>query len=305
MAGPIRDQLKAAFVRDPTLPTLPDHVRRILTLLADEDVAFGALAREVEKDPSLALRVVRLANSAAYGQSREVSSLQRAFAVIGLGQLSAVLAGIASVDRCERFVDDPAFEWGAFWGHCGGTAFIASSLAGRLDLRFQGAEFLAGLLHDVGYLALAKFDPTRFRAAMQSAVEKRGFLSQSVQAVFGIGTPEAGELLAEASGLAQDVRLAIRHQRTPDEAPPESAALVGTVSLANELAHLAGMTFGRGTADVEVVVRELPAWRLLEQLRPAMAEWDVARLVFDLEREYEASQGFVTEVRRAGSGSRT
>ncbi|MBE0618252.1 MAG: HDOD domain-containing protein, partial [Proteobacteria bacterium] len=254
------------------------------------------------QDPSLALRVVRLANSAAYGQSREVNSLQRAFAVIGLGQLSAVLAGIASVDRCERFVNDPDFDWGAFWGHCSGTAFIASSLAGRLGLRFQGAEFLGGLLHDVGYLALAKFDPARFRAAMRFSIEKHGFLSQAVESVFGVGTPEAGEMLAEASSLAPEVRLVIRHHRAPEAVPAGSRALVGTVSLANALAHLAGMTFGRGTADVEVVVRDLPAWRLLEGMKPAMAEWDVARLVFELEREYVASQGFVTEVRPTGSG---
>jgi hypothetical protein len=57
------------------------------------------------------------------------------------------------------------------------------------------------------------------------------------------------------------------------------------------------MTFFRGAVEVEVVIERLPAWEILQGRAPAMAEWDVARLVFELEREYQASQDFVREAR--------
>jgi HD-like signal output (HDOD) protein len=297
MSVDVAAKLRAAFASDPNLPTLPDHVRRILDLLADPEVPLPALAQEVEKDPALALRIVRLANSAAYGLAQEVNSLQRAVAVIGLGELAGVLAGVVSVGRCERFLDDPEFNWRDFWAHSSGTAFIASSLTRRLGLSFRGAEFLAGLLHDIGYLALAKFGSFRFRKAVAEASERHGFLAHVLERRFGIATHDAGAILAEVSGVPGDVLAVIRFHHAPQQAPEAQRVLVGAVSLANELAHLAGMTFCRGTADVEVVVTELPAWRMLQEACPVMEQWDVARLVFELEREHAASQGFVREVR--------
>ncbi len=293
MSPSVADQLRAVFEQDPNLPTLPDHVRRIMALIGDEDVSFQELAQEVKKDPALALRVLRLANSAAYHQTTEITSLERAFAVIGMHQLAAVLSGVATMGRCEKFLDDPRFEWARFWEHSSGTAFIACSLAERLGLEFEGAEFLAGLLHDIGYLALARFGRVRFRTAVRRAAEQNGFLARELETLFGISVDDAGLVLAEVSQLADSIQLVIRHHRDPVQAPPEARPLVCVVSLANQMAHLCGLTFFRGTADVEVVIEELPAWQLLAERHPQMAQWDVARLVFELEREYQATQDFV------------
>lgn len=291
------EQLRVALQRDPNLPTLPDHVQKILALLRDPNVPFPVLAREIQKDPAIALRIVRMANSAAYGQSREVSSLDRAFAVIGLAQVPPLLAGLASVERCERFLGDQGFNWQDFWGHCSGTAFIAATLARRLERDFQGAEFLGGLLHDIGYLALAKYDPARFDGAVAEAASRHGFLSRFLEEGFGLRPADAGAVLAEVSELAPELREVIVHHANPREAPGAVRDLVSTVSLANELAHLSGITFYRGSAEVEVVIPELPAWQLLAASHPEMAGWDLALLVFELEREYAASNDFVRETR--------
>ncbi|MBI5014510.1 MAG: HDOD domain-containing protein [Deltaproteobacteria bacterium] len=287
------DQLRRAFQQDPNLPTFPDHIRHILELLAQDDTALSDIAREVEQDPVLTLRVLRLANSAAYGASRHVNSLDRALAVVGMGQIKAIVAGFASVDGCERFLGDCPFDWKEFWSHCTGTAFIARSLAERLELKFRGAEFLGGLLHDIGYLALAKADPTAFAGAVRKATQEHGFLARNLEVGFGLGTEAAGALLAEVSQLAPETQEVILRLHQPAQATEPTRPLVALVSLANELAHLAGLTFFRGTAEVEVVIPELPAWGLLCAARPQMACWDLERLVFDLEHEHAASQEFV------------
>lgn len=286
-------QLKRLFQQDPNLPTFPEHIRRIFQLLAQEGTAVPDIARELEKDPVLTLRVLRLANSAAYGQTREVNSLDRALAVLGLSQLGAVLGGFASVDGCERFLGDSRFDWKEFWAHCSGTAFIARTLAGRLGLALRGEEFLGGLLHDIGYLALAKAFPSSFVEAVQVASQQNGYLSRSLHERFGLPVEAAGDILAEASKLAPSTREVIRHLHAPDQAPANSRALVAVVSLANELAHLYGLTFFRGTAEMEVVLTSLPAWKVLVGLEPETAQWDLARLVLEIEREQAASQDFI------------
>lgn len=285
--------IRKLFEKDPTLPTLPDHTRRLLEILRIEDTPLADIAREVQNDPVLALRLVRLANSAAYGLGREVNSLERALAVVGVSQISAVVASFASVDSCERFVGNHKFQWKDFWAHCSGTAFIAKALADRLGLALNGAEFLAGLLHDIGYLALAKVDPALFADAVNDAEERNGFLTQGLQSRFGLSVEVVGDVLAEVSHLAPETREVIRHLHAPLQAQEELRPLVCLVSLSNELAHLAGLTFFRGTAEVEVVIPELPGWKGLIAGRPDMAGWDIAKLVFDLEREQAASQAFV------------
>jgi len=292
MADPT-ENLRKLLQNDPNLPTFPDHIRKILALLAQGDTPLNDIGREIEKDPVLALRLVRLSNSAAYGQTREVNSLARALAVVGLGQVKTVVAGFASVDVCERFLGDSRFDWREFWAHCGAAAFIARSLAERLDLRLEGAEFLGGLLHDIGYLALAKADAKRFREAADEAVERHGFFADGLSRRFGVDLVTAGDVLAEVSQLANETRQIILHVHDPNGAPEDLRPLVSVVSLANEFAHLSGFTFFRGSAEVEIVVHKLPSWRILTALRPEMGGWDLTRLLFDLEREQAASQDFV------------
>lgn len=285
--------LRQALERDPNLPTLPEHVQKLLQLVADEEVPIPVLAREIQKDPALTLKLLRLANSALYGQSREVTSLERAFSVIGTSDVPAMIAGMASVNGCERFVGDPHFRWKDFWAHCSGTAFIAASLARRIGTKQLDAGFLGGLLHDVGYLALTKLDRTKFAAAVQDAVKKHGFLPRFLQERFGVSPEDAGGVLAEVSRLPADMQQVIRFVHDPAAAPKEARELVSLVSLANELAHLFGLTFFRGTADSEVVLTALPAWRLLSSAHPEMVGWDLARFGLELEKEGQASESFL------------
>ncbi|MDF1553460.1 MAG: HDOD domain-containing protein [Deferrisomatales bacterium] len=303
MAPSTAEQLSATFRRDPALPSLPESVSRVLALVRDEEVHFRELAAEVQKNPAMTLAVLRLANSAAYAAPQEVNNLQRAFAVIGLRQIPSLLAGFASVGRCENFLKDPAFHWDEFWRHCSGTAFIAVSLARRLGLQRGGGEFLAGLLHDIGYLGLAKFDPRAFGDCVEECQQRGKFLPDILKARFGVGEPEAGALLAEASNLDSHILASIRHKPDPAAAPPEERTLVATVALASQLAHLIGLTFCRGAADVELLLEQHPAWQVLRQRFPQMDQWDVARLVFELEREYATSEVFVNEARRSGCAS--
>jgi hypothetical protein len=108
-----------------------------------------------------------------------------------------------------------------------------------------------------------------------------------------VGPDEAGGVLADVSLLAPELGEVIRYVHDPLAAPESQRELVSIVSLANEFAHLTGMTFFRGTADTEVVVTGLPAWQLLSRSYPKMSGWDVARLGFELEKESRASESFM------------
>jgi HD-like signal output (HDOD) protein len=158
---------------------------------------------------------MRMANSAIYGQSRHVNSLERALAVIGLRQVPPLLAGMASLQACEQFVSDGSFRWADFGEHCSGTAFIAASLAGRLGMDFRGSEFLGGLLHDIGYLALAKCNRGGFTPAVQAAEEKHGFLADQLERRFRIRLELAGEVLGRVSELSGDILAIIGHRNAP------------------------------------------------------------------------------------------
>src|ERR1700744_6311943 len=81
------------FVED--LPPMPNVVTRALRLIDDVNSSTDALAEVIKLDPALALPIVRSANSVSMGQQQEVTSLESAILVVGLGQIKAMLLASA------------------------------------------------------------------------------------------------------------------------------------------------------------------------------------------------------------------
>ena len=70
--------------KSPSLPTLPAVALEIVRLSHDPRVSIDKIAEVVEKDPGLAAKTLRLANSSYYGASRPIVSLRQALVRVGL-----------------------------------------------------------------------------------------------------------------------------------------------------------------------------------------------------------------------------
>jgi HD-like signal output (HDOD) protein len=143
------------FAQANPLPVLPEVAHRLLDCFRREDVSLVELSELIARDPSLAARVLRLANSARFGTRRQVAHLPDAAALIGLNGLRGLALTACLVDVFPR---PRGFDRQRFWRQNLGTAGYARCLAQVLDQDAALAE-VAGLLLRSGQVLMLMTEP--------------------------------------------------------------------------------------------------------------------------------------------------
>ena len=183
------------------LPTIsPVHIR-LQQLLEDGTTSAEDVARVVALDQSITANVLRLSNSAFFGFSRRILSVKDAVALVGF---KAVQVAVAAVSTFEALGRMPAkgFDRTAFWEHAIGCGAIARVLASKRDMDTDHA-FVAGILHDIGKVALDSYFPNYFASALKIASEKKIPIFQAEQAALPVTHEDVGRHLAERWNLPE------------------------------------------------------------------------------------------------------
>jgi signal transduction histidine kinase/HD-like signal output (HDOD) protein len=190
------------------LPTLSAVAVRVLELTSAEDSAAREVIELVSCDPALASKVLKLCRCSPGGRAAHVTTVERAVVLIGF---DAIRSAVLSVGICDLFESmesraeqDPApagvFDRQAFWQHSLAVAVISEALAHADGLRGRvnaGEAFIAGLLHDLGLLALQVLLPRSFDRVCELAEGHGLSLSQAAKRIIGIDTHTAGKRLAD------------------------------------------------------------------------------------------------------------
>lgn len=130
------------------LPILPEASARIVALCGDDKADAKAIEAVLERDPSLAAHVLRIANSSAYAPKEPIVSLQQAVSRLGLGTIRNIVLAVSLQGRVFKVPGHQA-RVRSIWIHCAVAAAFAREIARKLRKNVEGA-FLCGLLHDVG-----------------------------------------------------------------------------------------------------------------------------------------------------------
>ncbi|HWI11122.1 MAG TPA: HDOD domain-containing protein [Burkholderiaceae bacterium] len=237
-----REPLALSTIHD--LPALPAALLELLRVLGNDSVETGTLAAKISHDQALTAKTLRLANSSFYGVSRHVNSVTDAIAVLGLRAVrtlvtTAGLAGSFKPPTCE------GFDFPGFWRHA-----IESAVGAKLVANAIGADgetaFTAGLLHDIGQLALASGFAAKYARVLALQAEHGIELCDAERALLGIDHPALGALLAERWHFPGQIVEAIgaHHARA---LPGDTVVLADIVCVADTLAGLLGL--GARNAD--------------------------------------------------------
>jgi putative nucleotidyltransferase with HDIG domain len=237
----IRTWLEAQLEREVDLPMLPESAVRVIALCDDDDANARDLEQVLERDPSLAAFVLRVANSAAYAAAEPIASLQQAASRLGMSTvrniaLTASLHGrVFDVPGHSKTVHD-------IWVHCAVTGVFAREIARKLRRNVEAA-FLCGLIHDVGR-------PIVLQTALRVPREHGTLDVAQIQAAMDAYHEQVGAQLAGAWGLADWTAAAVAHHHDPERAAPHEYEARIT-RLADLLAHWA-LVPGSGPEDFPV-----------------------------------------------------
>jgi len=170
MTSPLFEkELPPILGRAENLPSLPAVALEVLRLSQDEDASLDDMARCLSKDPTLAAKLLRLANSSLFGGGKEVTTLQRAVMLLGMKTVKLMALSFSLAASLPRSGKQGTFDFGAYWHRSLVSAIAARSLA-RLVKGQQGDEaFLCGLLAHFGKLVLTRCMPEDYENVLAEA----------------------------------------------------------------------------------------------------------------------------------------
>jgi putative nucleotidyltransferase with HDIG domain len=275
-------------LREYDLPPLSPVADAVLRLVGRDDVGLAELSEVVATDAALATELLAVANSAFAGARGRVSSINQAAAILGFKRIAGIAAAVALRSYVGPLSQTSTVR--ACWLHNLATALSAEHMARALQLDAQVA-YTAGLLHDVGRLALiAKFGGEYLRMLRGPTPEDGTFHAQEL-ARFGITHSEAGRLLLERLGLPMMLSNAAALHHTPPAA--DAADAVVFVRAACRVANAIGFAVvGRRDAGqapdpdsvtLNPLFEELP----LRYQRELVAQRGLARSVRRLVEAYQ------------------
>ena len=167
-----------------SLPTLPIVALQIGEVIHDKNVSVDQVARILRTDPATSAKLLRLVNSSYFGIPGGVSDVAKAIPFIGFNTLYQLVLSIGVLDTLQASVSG-GFDPRALWLHSLTVATAARELAGEIKVADAGACFTAGLLHDMGKIALAKISPDRFAEAC-AMVSEQGIAQEEAERLSGL-----------------------------------------------------------------------------------------------------------------------
>lgn len=231
------------------LPALPAAVLRLLTAARD-DAPEPALVDAIGADPAIAAAVLRLANSVYYRGPRAVDDLHAALGRVGIDaviELALTTWLRRAVPADLSFLDETA---ASFWRHAVASGVIAERLAGHAGVPAP-AGYAAGLLHDVGKLAIATITSSSRRRAIRWLREGETTLDVERRLVGGDHAEVGGELAVQWR-LPRGLETALRWHHQPDHAPDATRPFADLAHAASNLARTLGFGSDLGGLQREV-----------------------------------------------------
>jgi HD-like signal output (HDOD) protein len=199
------------------LPSIPIVMSEVLNAVDNDNISTKAIASIIEKDQSLTAKVLRVANSPFYGFSRRIATIDLAIVIMGLNTIKEIVLSLL-VKRLIVKTKNSIFDIKSFWNYslfCGAASRV---LARKMEYRLVGEAFVAGLMHDVGYLIMAELFPREFMAIRKLQSQKINSLYDFEYEVIGNSHTELGEWFADKWSLPPKICNAILyHHSTYDK----------------------------------------------------------------------------------------
>ncbi len=221
------------------LPSLPIVIHQIQKALANPDNSMGQISKIIEKDSSLALKTLKLVNSAYYGLRNPITSIKEAIIILGLETVHNLVLGL-SVIKMFKNSNRKMFDHGAFWEHSLGCALISKNIAKHTHQDGSEECFIAGLLHDIGKLIFEQYLHEEYITVLKLTKDNDTALVSQETAVFGFTHADVGAFIAMKWKFPIQLAVIIRYHhsrlQTPLEFKKYKSALT-IVSMANQICN--------------------------------------------------------------------
>jgi len=220
------------------LPAFPVIAQKLLALDLDSDRGEQQMLLLIGQDPLISARLIGLANSPLLGATRKIAAVKEAALMLGLNRVKSVATGIAVMSLVSR--PPGRFDPQELWLHNMCVAFAMLPVVRAIPAARRPPDdliFLAGMLHDIGYLVLAYLDPQRSDDLhTRLAIETDRPAIEVERELLEITHDELGAELASHWNLPEQLVAAIRcHHKLDAQDGGETIPLAHIIHLTEKL----------------------------------------------------------------------
>ncbi|HCC55629.1 MAG TPA: HD family phosphohydrolase [Desulfobulbaceae bacterium] len=275
-----RAQFKKVLREIKNLPTLPGIVAKLAKMAENPDTTTEQMGRLISKDHILASKLLKLVNSAFYGFPQRISSLNSAIILLGFNVIKSLIISASIFDVMEE-------QDVELWEHSLGCAVVSNVLARHLGVKDPEEISTAGLIHDLGKVAIKMELPKEYAMITELSQEKKISRLEAEREILGLDHAEVGSWLAKSWNLPNKLVEPIACHHDPQLAKEERVASA-IVHFANIM--IRGLGYGHA-GDIWVPPLNNKAWKLLD-LAPA----DIDPLLHEIEEKLWDVKGFSLDV---------
>lgn len=235
------------------LPSMPQIISRVREISENPESSAADLANIILSDHSLTTRILRVANSAFYGQySGKVSTITQAIVLMGFDAVRSTVMGIAVYDCFAKLEKQAEFDLTSFWTKSLGCGVVAKNMAIRLRFKSSEEAFIAGFMHDIGQPVMCVIFADDI-PKIGRLVSRTDDPVRHEREKLGIDHQEVGEWLGKKWNLPLVLLKPMRHHHRIGIAPRENCPIPLV-----DLIYAADMVINK-LADPTIKNDEIPA----------------------------------------------
>ncbi len=217
------------------LPAMPQILIKLIELLQADDAGMPELAALIAKDAGMASKILAVANSSAYQRHHRTVGLEQALVSLGTDTIKTLVISESVFQTFNNFPHSGSTDLRAFWKGSLTTAVIARVNARALDYPQVEEAYLAGLLHNVGRLALLATAPKEYAYNFTARDDEE--LCAVEQRTLEITHAEAGAWLIERWNLDSFLADSVLYHHEPVPRLEAAHPLIRIVRLAHQLCY--------------------------------------------------------------------
>lgn len=269
------------------LASLPHVAGKILKMIQSKSAELNEIAKMIEADPILTMKLLRVANSPIFATRSEIRSIQHALMLLGMKRISNI---VLSVSIYSKFFmnthKNAAILMERFFQHSYLTGMTSKTLSQILRRQFDDNEFVGGLLHDIGKMAMLQVHPKEYSLVRQLITQERLNELAAEKEVFGENHIEVGLQMAHLWKLPEEIHRVIAFYKFPAQSD-QLRDLISIVSFSDVYTKVRANMVNKNEDDFNF--SNVEAWKVLCKIIPELKKINVNKLTKHLDQTLRKS----------------
>ena len=223
---------KNVVMKIKSLPTLPQVFYKIVETIELPDSSAEDVKKTIKNDQSISAKVLKVANSAMYGYTKDITDISHAIVILGFDMVKSIALSVSVFNSFPKINTATKFNREAFWIHSIASAEAAGLFADKVNGIKKDHAFLIGLIHDIGKVVLDYYFSPEYRRVIAKVNEENISIKEAETQILNFDHSLIGEWLGDQWNFPESILTGIAYHHKVNLAPVNNRryALIGYLS---------------------------------------------------------------------------